>query len=458
MTTPEAKSWSDVSELVLDVAPAAHTILDKVAKRIGKSNAVVFEVTIPYGGMILDNGRFVYRDALGATASPWHELPLGLVVRGSAEVFLPAGTAGHPFPLRVLRSGEFFGVWEALMRVSGAVTADAPAPWSMTSGARTLYIVAPMDRLSFRGALAARMLESNDEHLARLGSTLAADNQIRRQADRKLSPSMFAWELVRTLGAEEAWSSTLLLFPDTWLLRRENKVVLELLLFLQDLRWDQSELLREEGRLLMEIGGCCAGKGSLAGAADVTTPTVLTIIENVYRQRAFAFALTEAPVVETDQALGPLNRAASELSEMLDEARVDSRPLFAVLTTDDLRPRYIPLGLPILRMPKKPDRGWPAYFHDLGKFLKACGSDLDGIFSTPPGVIDFLVHQPSNLAAKAKIWKEDLPTNHGRLVAVDSAAIGSMFSELGGTLNVRSRFFLGCVRIAARSEGEPQRA
>jgi len=98
--------------------------------------------------------------ALRADCSYSH-IPLAVVLGRSVEVFLDAptsmdaaGDAAGAVPLRVLSEGDLFGVFETLHSLLGE--GEARPPWSVSSGSRSIWIIAPLGDRRITEALTAR--------------------------------------------------------------------------------------------------------------------------------------------------------------------------------------------------------------------------------------------------------------------------------------------------------------
>lgn len=118
-----------------------------------------------YGQDIVDDGELVAPHGESDwCAGPCKQLvgrgiPLCLVLSNPVEVFLwrkadrersIAARGGPTVPLRILKEGEFFGVFETLARRIGA---SADSPWCVQSGARSLDIIFPFANVNLKRAL-----------------------------------------------------------------------------------------------------------------------------------------------------------------------------------------------------------------------------------------------------------------------------------------------------------------
>jgi hypothetical protein len=154
----------------------------------------------PYADLLVRDGVFLSpcgshpsceecRDLLRDTS--YSKIPLALVTSNAVEIF--AGESrrtkqGKSVPLRILASGELFGVFETLDSLMDAK--HGPSPWSVSSGARSIWILAPL----------------GDK---RLPSLLKPD----ANADWDWEKSDSHWSLVKAATADtKQWQSSILLF------------------------------------------------------------------------------------------------------------------------------------------------------------------------------------------------------------------------------------------------------
>jgi hypothetical protein len=132
-------------------------VMSKLKRQKGSPQLIVAEY--PYGSLLVDDGSFRLPcdDLPGDCSAECNEIrselnysyiPLGLVLDNSVEVFImreggymKMGT--RLVPLRVLSKGELFGVFETLDSITGIRN---PKPyWSVSSGARSVVIMAPLN-------------------------------------------------------------------------------------------------------------------------------------------------------------------------------------------------------------------------------------------------------------------------------------------------------------------------
>jgi hypothetical protein len=140
------------------------TLLDALGKIVADSKKrgtplKLYIARYPYGAAIVDRGQFETPcdDSTCATCTDlkaqcsYSHIPLGVILQKSIEVFVDATSRGHyevspdgggTVPLRVLGEGDLFGVFETLHSLLREN--EARPPWSVSSGARSIWIIAPV--------------------------------------------------------------------------------------------------------------------------------------------------------------------------------------------------------------------------------------------------------------------------------------------------------------------------
>jgi hypothetical protein len=220
-------SWDEARGKLDGFPVAVRESLDPLFRK--NESKKVFVTSYPYGELIVENGHFKTpcepsdcdecKSLVEATS--YSPVPLACILSGSAEVFVdsPAHEEGqHLSPLKLLRRSELFGVFEILdylLRSPGA-----RAPWSVSSGARSIWIVAPLGD--------ARL----PQYLADITETDIDWTEV--------DPH---WKLVAdATRTRHPWASEVLIFPHSILksVPRSN----QFFTFLLELGWQQSSRLR----------------------------------------------------------------------------------------------------------------------------------------------------------------------------------------------------------------------
>jgi len=137
---------------------ALGAIVEQKQKR-GSPPLTLHLARYPYGASIVDRGTFLTpcQDPgcdgcrmLREDCSYSH-IPLGAIVSRSVEVSLDAERRAlngatvpstTPIPLRILETGNLFGVFETLQTILRE--GDAKPPWSVSAGSRSIWTVAPL--------------------------------------------------------------------------------------------------------------------------------------------------------------------------------------------------------------------------------------------------------------------------------------------------------------------------
>lgn len=221
-------SWAEVSEEVrlanLDLWEKLDHAMRKLEDR--KEQPYFFVATYPYGELLVKEGLFTLPgepQALDASGEirrslSYSPIPLCLVLDKCVEVFVERDAgyacpdeelrseAKRNAPLRVIRRGEMFGVFETLDTVIEGGRQRRPS-WSVSSGARTVIV------LTQRG---------NKEMIGKLRSALGAYvPEGKERGD---------WELIRSVNdskkfAGRRWEVRVLIFP-SWITNKEDDLVL----------------------------------------------------------------------------------------------------------------------------------------------------------------------------------------------------------------------------------------
>lgn len=214
--------------------------------------APAFLARYSYGEELVRDGRFrppcldrppcgSCRELIKAIESSEATIPLSLVVRGAVEVFVPvssASTEAAPSrPLRILKPGEFFGVFETLDVVSG-LSAEEPR-WGVSAGARSVLV------------LASQLSDRNERKIT---------GDLIRQGvcDRRGIPALIrtikqdGWEFVRQVVAEDystdasRWTCEVLILPGAAQKQlREDRLAAQALLRIHEIGWSQSRHMRD---------------------------------------------------------------------------------------------------------------------------------------------------------------------------------------------------------------------
>jgi len=167
-------SFAEIEGRLQSLNPALVDALTKIVgdgalKKRGNNLPQLHLASYPYGAAIVNRGTFETpcADPACATCSAlradcWYShIPLAVVLGRSVEVFLDAptsmdaaGDAAGAVPLRVLSEGDLFGVFETLHSLLGE--GEARPPWSVSSGSRSIWIIAPLGDRRITEALTAR--------------------------------------------------------------------------------------------------------------------------------------------------------------------------------------------------------------------------------------------------------------------------------------------------------------
>ena len=136
----EAPSGSVLKTLIASASASGST-------RSRARDLDVYELRYPYGALIVDKSQFRAPCGKDSQNCPdcskvlreasYSHIPLAAVVGGAAEVFLEESRNGTTMsiPLRLLRAGDVFGVFESL-EVDASKTKGRTPQWRVSAGAR----------------------------------------------------------------------------------------------------------------------------------------------------------------------------------------------------------------------------------------------------------------------------------------------------------------------------------
>lgn len=221
-TLPHSKkvSWSDVYSAVHAVNKGLAEQLQQAigAKKQKTKEPKLFTATYRYGESLVTNGQLsppcnqcaVCKELAQASCN----IPLTFVLDKYVEVYINSPD-GRDIPLRLLRPGELFGLFETLDTL---VRLSPEPPWSVSAGVRSVKVLYP------------------------LGNPLR--KKIRLMFNRSIDPKEEVQEFIR-LAAEkmgQQWSLSILIFPDAWL---KEILTPELTNEVFRMGWLQSENLRK---------------------------------------------------------------------------------------------------------------------------------------------------------------------------------------------------------------------
>jgi hypothetical protein len=199
-----------------------------------------FVATYPYGATIVKRGQFQTPCAVADCADcaalardcEYSPIPLGLLLSNSIEVHLEPKEAEksagareeadrYTVPQRMLSVGETFGVFETLQAILGE--AESRAPWSVSAGARSVWVLAPLGDQRMPQELGEIVNEDIDWTWSQMHWSLIA--QAMRRSDWNVEIAFLPRQIVELLTKDDV--STKLLFE-----------------FLLETGWQQSAALR----------------------------------------------------------------------------------------------------------------------------------------------------------------------------------------------------------------------
>lgn len=233
MITLKELTWQDVREDVKAVNPTLFNIIEQLSP---SKKLVLYKIRYPYGANIIENGCFNLITEDGETVSlndervskqiknalSYRSIPLALVLHNASEVFIEDDD--RIVPMRLLKPGELFGVFEALdppdQEASASVT-------SVSAGARSAFMLAKISDKSCHKRLVKELgLRSHlPKGLADHGLVFAEIG----------SHKQFATQ----------WYNEILFFSDEWLRERNgNAGWANFINYLHKVAWSQSQFWR----------------------------------------------------------------------------------------------------------------------------------------------------------------------------------------------------------------------
>lgn len=156
--------WEEVRTL-LKPLPLEDEILVSLDQVISRTKTrEVFCVEYGYSDLIVNKGRFLapcgnsncQSCADLVQSSAYSCIPLAIVISESVEVFIDySGVEERTAPLRIMQPGEVFGVFEVLDFILGEGVVEPI--WSLSAGARSIHIIAPLGNRSLPQWLRTRL-------------------------------------------------------------------------------------------------------------------------------------------------------------------------------------------------------------------------------------------------------------------------------------------------------------
>lgn len=218
--------WDEARELLKPSAGTEEVFanLDQIIQR--SKTQKVFVAEYDYGDLIVDCGRFVppcsSRDCEGCAglrqSAEYTCIPLTFLVARNVEIFIDYKNSDErTAPLRVMKEGELFGVFEVLdLLLNNEVVEPI---WSVAAGARSIHIIAPLGNRSLPQWIRTR---------------------VGRQVTwTKKSPH---WLLVKEASEPKKWMTKLVILPREVIQKiRQTDRFFE---FLLETGWVQSRSLR----------------------------------------------------------------------------------------------------------------------------------------------------------------------------------------------------------------------
>ncbi len=231
-------SWIDFRDDVKKVDAELYEIIEQISPN---QKYKLIEATYLYGEKITDLGTIClpdkdgrlhrlddsrlpdkYREQLGYCPTP-----LILQLTNGSEVFVDTGE--RIIPLNVFTPGDLYGLFEAIMPMTGCPIAPC---WSVTSGARSVFLGA-----SVADAIGQKRLR--------------AEYGVNQGTRKKLSDQ---WNILKVIAnrsnLDSPWTSKILIFTKEWIEQKQDDIGwLRFHNYLFKKSWIQSKYMRSKSEL-----------------------------------------------------------------------------------------------------------------------------------------------------------------------------------------------------------------
>jgi hypothetical protein len=360
----------------------------------------------------------------------YSHIPLALLLRKQVEVFIeyPRDENGFRFaPLRVINEGEIFGVFEVLDHLIG--TPAIKPGWSVSSGSRSVWIVAPLGNMDLTNVLS---------NLA--GADVNWDAEDEPQ-----------WKLIQqcAMAQKADWQTEVIVFPKALFqsVDRSSDFFRELL----SVGWKQSSTLRHsslDDTDLREAVNRAMRKSALPGG-EMHHYSAVRHFLNIINGAAPAYQSSQV----VDQPAGPFAAFCALLRKALSE--MDRSRKYHPLI---MQPRHLTAGeagfyscrcpsLPALRL-DRPDT-----------YLRLTEAYRDVINSIKGDYSRLVNNRTISLFASPAGPSKSLPRG---IVSVDTLQLADFFKQppkedLASTVYLKSPFLVSCMRLTS-GIGEPKSA
>ena len=268
----EAVTWRKAIELVQTANRELAAALENLAQ---PKDRVAYVATYRYGDEVICAPELPTAGRFRRSRSPCGEcadcremeqacgdpLPFGIALSGSFEIYIQwtetirvAGKSipvpKHTVPLRLLRTGECFGVFELLDDYYEPEKPVCTGAWRISAGARTIFIISPFLRQPFGDALRKNLPEDIvDQFELTDGSETVEFFKEEQHKFVKFIEKAALQRKSRENQTLRPWTATVLLIPRRWLSEKLRALQSaasskKALLHLHDVAWAQSRNLR----------------------------------------------------------------------------------------------------------------------------------------------------------------------------------------------------------------------
>jgi hypothetical protein len=230
--------WDDVRGAVQKSNPNFAAILDQLNSN--KSLPILFKAKYLFGKEIILSGKFKPPcncdacKALVGNLTRYAQLPLGFVMNNCIEALIQSRDQHKTNPLRILKPGDLFGVFEVIDKMHEYSTNPT---WTLSAGARTIIPLWQFRNSHFRDAIRAllKSMDSVNRELLLPHNKAAAD---------KLYEQF--WPMLKTMvqQIDSSWMVDVLFLDANW---DDLEIGHILRAYLFEAAWNQSRELREIG-------------------------------------------------------------------------------------------------------------------------------------------------------------------------------------------------------------------
>lgn len=226
--------FAEMQKLCASLNPSLAEALSEVMANEEPKEPYFYSADYSYGQLIVREGKFQAPCGQHTTCDEcrgminqcrYSDIPLAIVRTKAIEVFAGDATStkqGATVPLKILRAGNMFGVFETLDYLLGKN--QPPPPWSVSAGGRSIWVLAPL----------------KDKNLPEVVGEVAG---VDLEWDRTASHCSLVQS---TMGSKLSWKISIVILGQAFvrLLKEKHESNALFRQLLLELGWEQSSALR----------------------------------------------------------------------------------------------------------------------------------------------------------------------------------------------------------------------